>query len=154
MIMQNSASAAVFIAVLMVLAGVTTGLQPATNGLLTRTLNSPINAAFASFLVGTVILGALILILRPAPDWRATAALPWYAWLGGAYGAFYIAMSAFAAPRIGTGPTIALLIAGQAAAALAVDQFGLFGLPRHPIDLTRAVGMAAVVGGVLLVRRG
>ena len=151
--MQNPGLSAFLIAALLIAAGVATGLQPPTNALLSRALLSPINAAFVSFAVGTLVLGLAILALHTQPNWTATVGLPWYAWLGGVYGAFFVAAAAFAAPRIGVGPTVCLLIAGQAAAALAVDHFGLFGIVRHPINWTRALGMAAVLGGVLLVRR-
>ncbi len=152
--MQNlSPSAFAAIVVLLVLAGMATGSQPPTNAMLAKAVLSPINAAFISFAVGTIVLGAAILVLRVKPDWTAVHALPWYAWMGGVYGAFFVAAAAFSAPRIGVGLTVCLLIAGQAIAALMVDHFGFFGVPRQPINLMRALGMAAVVGGVVLVRR-
>jgi len=37
---------------------------------------------------------------------------------------------------------------------LAIDHFGLMGVPRQPVSLTRLGGAALVIGGMLLVRRG
>lgn len=141
------------IVVLLVLAGMATGTQAPTNAMLGRAVLSPVNAAFVSFAVGTIVLAVAVLVLRVRPDWAAVHALPWYAWMGGVYGAFFVAAAAFSAPRIGVGATVCLLIAGQAVAALMIDHFGFFGVPRQPINWVRALGMAAVVGGVFLVRR-
>jgi transporter family-2 protein len=44
-------------------------------------------------------------------------------------------------------------IAGQLAAALVLDHFGLFGLARHPVTLTRAAGLVLVLVGAALVRK-
>jgi transporter family-2 protein len=77
----------------------------------------------------------------------------WYAWLGGLYGATYVAVAAYAAPRIGLASLITIGIAGQIAMALWLDQAGAFGLPREPINLGRVLGAALVIGGVVLVRR-
>ena len=46
-----------------------------------------------------------------------------------------------------------LLVAGQVAAAVVIDHFGLFGLPREPVTLWKLAGVAMVVGGMLVARR-
>jgi len=79
--------------------------------------------------------------------------VPWYAWLGGFYGAFFVAVAAFGAPRVGVGVLLTAAIAGQLAAALVLDHFGLLGLARHPVTLTRAAGLVLVLVGAALVRK-
>ena len=79
--------------------------------------------------------------------------MPWYAWLGGFYGAFFVAVAAFAAPRVGVGVLLTAAVAGQLAAALVLDHFGLLGLDRHPVTLTRAAGFVLVLVGAVLVGR-
>ena len=81
------------------------------------------------------------------------AGLPAYAWFGGAYGAVYVAVAAYAAPRIGLASLITIGIAGQIAMALILDHIGALGLPREPINIGRVLGALLVVGGVVLVRR-
>jgi transporter family-2 protein len=80
-------------------------------------------------------------------------AVPWYAWLGGFYGAFFVAVAAFGAPRVGMGVLLTAAVAGQLAGALVLDHFGLLGLARHPVTLTRAAGFALVLVGAALVRK-
>lgn len=138
---------------LVLAAGGCIALQAPTNALLARAGGSPVLAALISFAVGTVALLAVWLFsnARPAPG--AFASLRWYAWLGGIYGATYVAVAAFAAPRIGLASLITIGIAGQIAVALWLDQIGAFGLPREPINLGRVAGAFLVLAGVVLVRR-
>jgi transporter family-2 protein len=136
-----------------VVGGMFTALQAPTNAMLARPFNSPVNAAFVSFAVGTLVLLVAVLALRVRPDWGGVQALPWYAWLGGAYGAVFVVAAAFAAPRLGVASTITLMIAGQLALSLVLDHFGWLGVPRQPLSLTRIAGVALVLAGVLLVRR-
>ena len=141
-------------AALMILAGALAAVQAPTNAMLAGPARSPITAALISFAVGTAVLAAAALVLRVRPDGAGLRSLPWYAWLGGAYGAFFVAMAAYSAPRLGVAVTITLLVAGQMAAAAVLDQAGAFGLPQRDISPLRLLGLALVVGGVLLVRRG
>jgi len=136
-----------------ILAGGATALQAPTNARLAGALASPVNAAFVSFAVGTVALAALALMLNTRPDMAATKALPWYVWIGGLYGAVFVVSAAWAVPRLGVATTITLMVAGQLLLSLALDHFGAFGVPRHPVSLGRIAGVAMVIGGVLLVRR-
>lgn len=136
-----------------VVGGMLTALQAPTNAMLARPFNSPVNAAFVSFAVGTLVLLVAVLALRAAPDWAGVQALPWYAWLGGAYGAVFVVAAAFAAPRLGVASTITLMIAGQLVAGMVVDHFGGFGIAPRPVTLIRLLGVALVFAGVVLVRR-
>ncbi len=140
--------------VLALIAGFFMAVQAPTNAILGKASGSPITAAFISFVVGTVALGALI-ARSPgglfAPDLRS---VPWYAWIGGLYGAFFVAMAAFGAPRIGVGPLLTAAIGGQLIGAIVLDHYGMLGLARHPISIERIGGVVLVLFGSWLVRRG
>lgn len=138
---------------LVLVSGSMLAIQPPTNAYLARASGSVLLAAFLSFAVGTVAL----LILTLAADRPALAPLrdvPWYAWVGGLYGAFFVAVSTYAAPRLGIASMITLAVAGQMVAALIIDHYGALGLDRTPMTPGRLMGVALVIGGVLLVRRG
>jgi transporter family-2 protein len=136
-----------------VLAGGATALQAPTNAKMMTAVGSPVNAAFVSFAVGTAALGIMAVILQTKPDMAAARGLPWYAWIGGLYGAIFVVAAAWGVPRLGVALTITLMVAGQLLIGLILDQIGAFGAPQHPISLGRLAGVALVIGGVLMVRR-
>lgn len=128
-------------------------LQAPTNALLARGVGSAVNAALVSFVVGTIALLAVAAALGARPVAGETAALPWYAWVGGFYGAFFVAVAAFAAPRMGVTFFLIAAIAGQLVMALLLDRVGAFGIPRVEISPVRIAGVLLVVAGAFLVRR-
>jgi bacterial/archaeal transporter family-2 protein len=135
------------------LAGIGVALQAPTNAALSRTTGSVILAALTSFAVGTlVLLGVWLLVdrtslgtLRNAPAWTLA---------GGLYGAFFVACFAFAAPRLGLATALTIAIASQLATAIVLDHFGLLQLRAAPISAGKLLGIALVLAGVVLVRRG
>jgi transporter family-2 protein len=140
--------------VLAVAGGVGLAVQAPTNAMLSRPAGSAANAALVSFIVGSVALGLFCLVARARPDAAALKALPWYAWAGGVYGAFFVAVAAFAAPRIGVGAMLTAVVAGQLATGIVLDHLGALGLERHPASVARVAGLALVIAGAFLVERG
>ena len=139
---------------LAVIAGVLIAIQAPTNAILGKASGSPVVAAFISFVVGTLALGTMVAARSGrlfAPELRQ---VPWYAWVGGFYGAFFVAIAAFGAPRIGVGPLLTAAIAGQLIGAIVLDHFGLLGLARQPVSMEKLAGVALVLFGAWLVRRG
>ena len=136
-----------------VLAGGATALQAPTNARLATAVTGPVNAAFVSFAVGTAALGILAAILHARPDITAAKGLPWYAWVGGLYGAIFVVAATWAVPRLGVAMTITLMVGGQLLLSLALDHFGALGVPRQPLNIGRIAGVGLVLAGVLLVRR-
>ena len=139
---------------LVFIAGWMVALQAPTNAMLARAGDSPVLAALISFAVGTAALLVVWLGSGGRVRTSAFAALPPYAWLGGIYGAIYVGIAAYAAPRIGVASLVTWAVAGQIAMAMWLDHIGALGLPREPINLVRIAGALLVVAGVVLVRRG
>ncbi|MBN8528797.1 MAG: DMT family transporter [Caulobacterales bacterium] len=142
-----------FSLVAVVLAGGATALQAPTNARLMTAVGSPVNAAFVSFAVGTAALGILALMLQARPDMTAAKSLPWYAWVGGLYGAIFVVAATWGVPRLGVALTITLMVAGQLLVGLILDHFGAFGQPVQPLNLGRVAGVVLVIAGVVMVRR-
>ena len=137
----------------LLLAGAATALQGPTNARLVTAVGSPLNAAFVSFAVGTAALGILALVLQTRPDMAASRALPWYAWVGGLYGAIFVVAAAWGVPRLGVATTITLMVAGQLLLSVGLDHFGAMGVPKQTISWGRVAGVLMVLGGVLMVRK-
>ena len=138
---------------LVFLAGGMVAVQAPTNAMLARAGGSALLAALISFSVGTVALLLAWLASSNRPGTAAFAQVPWYGWLGGLYGAVFVAVAAYAVPKIGVASLIMIGIAGQIVMSLWLDHVGALGLPREPINLGRIAGALLVLAGVFLVRR-
>ncbi|MGH3079108.1 MAG: DMT family transporter [Gaiellaceae bacterium] len=84
---------------------------------------------------------------------RGRLRCPKWLWLGAAIGVIVVGAITVSAPRIGTTATVALLIAGQLGAALAIDRFGWFGIDRVTITWFRVLGVVLLVAGAALTLR-
>ena len=140
--------------VLALLAGVAVPLQIGLNARLGRALGQPTLAALVSFGVGTTALLLYTAAQRATlPGADAAAQTPWWAWAGGAVGAFYVTSAIIAAPRLGAATLLGLIVAGQTVASLVFDHYGLLGYAVQPVNVWRVVGAALLVAGVIIVQR-
>jgi transporter family-2 protein len=55
--------------------------------------------------------------------------------------------------QLGAAALIGLLVTGQMIASITIDHFGWLGLPQRPIDFPRLIGVALLIGAVVLIRR-
>lgn len=141
-----------FLLPLSVFIGFSMASQAGINSQLRMALSNPVQAAFISFLIGTIILGVIALVQGDA--WfkgNSLASIPWWAWLGGILGAFNIAMSIFLAPKLGALVLAISIVVGQIVASLVLDQNGWLGYPKIDITLNRVIGALFVVVGLMLV---
>ena len=142
------------IILLLMLGGVGLTLQAAVNARLREAVGAPVLSALISFLVGAVPLGILSAFgafgRGRVPD---LAANPWWIWIGGLFGAFYVTLAVIGVPRVGAAVVISCAVGGQMAAALLLDSFGWLGVPRAPLNAWRILGGVLVVAGVLLIQQ-
>ena len=139
---------------LAVASGASLVVQQALNANLRIALNSAALSGFVSYFVGTLCMVALAIALRdPLPTATVVTRLPWWTWSGGLFGAIYVGLSILLLPRLGATAFVGLLITGQMITSLAVDNYGLLGLAQRPVDAPRAIGVALLVAGVVLIRR-
>lgn len=138
---------------LLVLAGFGLTLQAAVNTRLREAVGSPALSALISFLVGAVPL-ALAAATGLLGRGRLTGlgGSPWWMWIGGLFGAFYVTLAVIGVQRVGAAVVVACAVGGQLAAALVLDSFGWLGVPRAPLNPWRVLGVVLVFAGVLLVQ--
>jgi transporter family-2 protein len=128
-------------------------IQFGINAQLARWVDSPLRATLISFAVGTLVL--LLVMAVADRDWPSAGRIggaPWWVWLGGLLGAFYVLGSVVTAPKLGAATLVAVILAGQAVASLLVDHFGWVGFEENPVTPGRLLGIALVAAGVALVR--
>ena len=136
-----------------VVAGAMLAVQAGLNSAIGKAVSSPVYGALISFVTGGIALLAYCLVTGVQLNTlRRAFELPWYYWLGGVLGGFYVFAIIVLAPRLGVAVTIALTVAGQMIFSLVIDHFGLLGIPAHPVNWYRVLGIAAIIGGVVMLR--
>jgi transporter family-2 protein len=133
------------------LAGAMLPIQFGINAQLAQWVGGSIRAALVSFVVGALSLFLAVLVAQRGWPERASDA-PWWVWIGGVLGAFYVLGSIVTAPKLGAATLVALILAGQAIASLLVDHFGWVGFEENPITPLRVAGVLLLAAGVALVR--
>ena len=128
--------------------------QGAVNTKLAGYVESPVTAAFISFLVGTIALFIYMLITgTPMSNFTNSKNAPVITWTGGLLGAFFVTAIAMSVPRLGVALTFSLAIAGQMLITLLIDHFGFLDVPVKEINIPRVLGVVLIVAGVIVIRR-
>jgi transporter family-2 protein len=135
------------------LAGALLPLQALINARMGEELNGPLMGTLVNFVVGTIAVAATLAVLRtPVPAAAQMGAAPWWAWLGGLMGAFFVLTATLTIHKLGAAGLSAVVIAGQLLSALLLDHFGLLGA-GHGLSASRLAGAAFLLIGVYLILR-
>lgn len=143
-----------YLPLLALIAGAAIAVQASMNaqlGMLLRSSLLATSVAFAtSFLLSSIVL---VVSTRRYPPPEAVQAVPFYLWLGGVLSAFGVGIFYFLIPRMGVGPMMSFALTGQMLVAVAASHFGWFDLPTKPLNTPRALGVLALVAGIVLMNR-
>jgi transporter family-2 protein len=134
-----------------VVAGAFLPTQAGVNARLAHYVGGPVRASMISFAVGAVALFIVVLVFYRSEGHRADAA-PWWAWIGGLLGAFYVTSTVVVPVRIGAGAFFGILVAAQLVTSVVLDRFGWIGFPQRDASPLKLLGVALLVAGALLVR--
>lgn len=138
---------------LAVLVGAGLTLQVGMNSTVRMAIGSPVIVTIVNFAVGLAALSLVAVAggARVVPD--SASSVPAWAWFGGLLGAAYVASTTVLGPRLGAAALLALTLAGQMAAALVVDKYGVVGFPQNALTPARLLGAVLVIAGALLIVR-
>jgi len=131
-------------------AGIAASFQATANA----ALASRIGLAAALVVNTCIVLVGTLLFYAAAGAQKGffPAGTPWAFYSGGICGFLIILSLAFVYPRIGAAAAISLMVLGQGAAALAIDHFGLLGMPQISMTIPRIIGLLLLGAGVVLIR--
>ncbi len=99
------------------------------------------------------ILSAILLVVIGGENIRDWNKLPWYMLLSGIFGLILYQTISVTLPQLGGTMMIVLVIVGQLAMGVIVDQFGLLGVAARPLDLPRLLGILLLIFGAYLVAK-
>jgi bacterial/archaeal transporter family-2 protein len=133
-----------------VVAGSFLPLQAGVNARLAQFVGGPVRASLISFVVGAVVLFVVVVVFYRGGGRGAHA--PWWAWIGGGLGAFYVVSTVVVPVRIGAAAFFGILVAAQLVTSVLADQFGWLAFEQKSITPLRIVGVVLLVTGALLVR--
>ncbi|MCW5978344.1 MAG: DMT family transporter [Bryobacteraceae bacterium] len=136
--------------ILTVLLGVVLAVHLAMNGKVGASIANPrvANAVFW-------FIGALTAVVIGLTGWRQGALAPIakvhpLLLTAGALGACLVFAIAWLIPRIGAGPVMISLLAGQILGGLVMSHFGWLGSPVQPVTMMKLLGVLVMIVGVVL----
>lgn len=136
------------------LAGVAIPIQFAINTQLREVVGSPFLAAAISFVVGSLFLAVVFLFVNGFPFFdKSVFRAPWWIWMGGVLGAFYVLASIVLMPKLGAAATVGFILAGQVVASIIIDHFGLIRVTTHALTGPRIFGAILIIIGAILVQK-
>jgi transporter family-2 protein len=150
---RGDAMTALFIP-LALTAGALLAVQAGANGQLAKAIGSPVAATTLQLAVATLLLLAITLFAGDFSSLSLLPAAPWWHVIGGTASAFYVISGILLFPRIGAVVSVGLFIAGQILASIALDMFGLLGVPPAGFGPGIAFGAAIVMAGAALIVLG
>lgn len=131
--------------------GIALTFQTAINSQLREYLHSPLQAGLLSFIVGTILLVVLVSLQSvPKPSLDSLSVIPWYLWIGGCLGVYAISISILTAPKLGFLTFSGSVILGQIVMSMILDQYGLLGIEKTPVNWQRVFGAIIIFVGVVL----
>ncbi|GIO09219.1 membrane protein [Brevibacillus reuszeri] len=140
--------------ILLLLAGMMMPVQSAANVQLRSAVASPYLALAIAYFIGFLLLTVLCITQKNTLSslFHALKTKPSWAWLGGALGVIAVLANLEAVPVLGAALTFALILTGQMVMSIVIDHFGFFHMTKRKISATRLIGIASVLGGILLIR--
>lgn len=134
--------------------GLMVPLQAIVNARLSSFVGGPTQSALISFTGGFLVFVIIgIFNFNNLPSVGKIMSTPPYLLTGGLIGAVFVLSAIVIVPKLGSTGWIALIVTGQLIASLALDHFGLLGLPVKEINIYRAVGAGLLLFGSTLITR-
>jgi bacterial/archaeal transporter family-2 protein len=141
-------------ALLVMFGGAGLTLQVVWNARLRTSTNSPVLTTMISVLV---TLLSLTLLWSSGVTNRGSIpafhSLPYWAWFGGVFAAYYLVASLVAIPKLGAAAVFSLVIAGQVVAAMILDSTGAFGVTQISLGTFRVLGTVLMLAGAILIQK-
>ncbi len=138
-------------ALLPLVGGAMIAAQAPVNARLRLVLGSQFGSAVISFAVGIVLLIGAMVVTGQSGAMASVGAGPWWAYLGGLFGAVFVVATLVASPRIGVTTTFVAAIAGQIILSSLIDRYGWFGVNAIALSWPRVVALVLIFVSLVLL---
>lgn len=143
----------VFWILLVLIAGSFLPIQAGLNTRLGHATGNAVYASLISFIVGGIALLLYIVLTRQDGSMVGAKSAPLVDWTGGLIGAFYVTVTILAFPKIGPAMMFGLVVAGQMIMSVLLDHTNTLVAQPHAFNLYRLLGIAMIIGGVVILRK-
>jgi transporter family-2 protein len=106
--------------------------------------------AWATGLTAVLALALLLVARQTLTPFVEAARQPVWLWSGAIMSLIIVLAITVAGSRIGVIATVSVLLVGQFAAGAVIDQYGLLGADRVPVNWLRILGIALLAAGAAL----
>ena len=125
--------------------------QAPVNARLRVVLGSQFGSAVVSFVVGLILLLGAMVVTGQGGGLAAVGSGPWWAYLGGLFGAVFVVATLVSSPRIGVTVTFVAAIAGQIILSSLIDRYGWFGVTPIALTWERVAALVLILIALLLL---
>lgn len=131
------------------------GAAMSVQGVMNTRLGEGIGTMEANTLVQctAAVLSVLALFVHRTGSFSQLGSVPWYYMLGGVLGLVITVTVMLGIGALSPTVAISVILISQLAVAALVDALGLMGAERVALDWQKGLGLALMVGGVLLFKR-
>ncbi|KAI9489105.1 hypothetical protein BDB00DRAFT_932229 [Zychaea mexicana] len=139
----------------MITGGMAVAVQSGTNGSM-RVIAGRSFSATANFVIGLMAnllaFAFDVLVLKtPRPRFSRLKESPWYSWIGGILGTYYVIINIFTVINMGAGTVLSVNVCSQIIMACIMDHFGLTGIAKRRITIWRILACLGLIGCVAVI---
>jgi transporter family-2 protein len=136
------------------LAGAGIPLIGVLNSGIARSVGNPFAATAIMFAIALFVAAGITLPLYGLPSAAQLSTAPVSSYGAGLLIGFYALSATIIIPRLGAASFVAFILIAQLVTSAMVDEFGLFGMTRRPVDMMRLAGLAAIAAGIVVMEIG
>lgn len=136
--------------ILAILVGACVCLQPVFTSNIGK-YTGTIEAAFISIITTFTIMVFLFFIFGKGDIHKFTE-VPKYYFLAGVFGITIVVVSIFTVQILGPAVALSVSVSCQIIVSVLLEHFGLFGIEKTPVSITRIAGILFMIVGVVLIK--
>ena len=136
------------------LAGAGIPLIGVLNSGVARSVGNPYAATAVMFVMAAIVAFGITLPLYGHPTLAQLGSAPPVSYAAGLLIGFYGLSATVIIPRFGAASFIAYILIAQLLTSAVIDQFGLFGMERQPLDTMKLIGLLVIATGIVVMETG